>query len=462
VRYIVVIESLLFVPHIQDLTGNAEEVICLLKKGSGIPDIPHSNTRTYHYDPCRKETYLKLEVHPDDRVILQADTREKTEEILAALLTVCESVPVVVLSDFATEVPVIQKCTISYLPIKKLLWKDIEKEWLDILNRERTERIRTLTQSAENVLILTQHDPDPDALASGLALRALLGRNRATAPIGSFGKVTRSENLSMIRLLNIRLNMIVPQDLNSFSMIAMVDVQPPYFGDQLSRTDIVFDHHPQPVSYEASFRDIRVKYGATSTILTEYLSANDVKLNQRVATALLYGIKTDTLMLGRNVNAADIEAFTSLYPLANHNLIRRMENPSLNPQDVSSFIKALKKQIVIDKILFVHLGRVTQEDIIPRLADFCLQIEGADWSVISGLFQKNLVISLRNVGYVKSAGDIVRRIFNDSIIAGGHRTMAKAVMPTKAFMKSFGITSTKEIQKKIIELFVKGLKEYSA
>ena len=188
--------------------------------------------------------------------------------------------------------------------------------------------------------------------------------------------------------------------------------------------------------------------------------ANDIKLNQRVATALLYGIKTDTLMLGRNVNSADIEAFTSLYPLANHNLIRRMENPSLNPQDVSFFIKALKKQIVIDKILFVHLGRVKQEDIIPRLADFCLQIEGVDWSVISGLFQKNLVISLRNVGYVKSAGDIVRKIFNDSSIAGGHRTMAKAVMPTKKFMISFGITSTKMIQEKVIELFVKGLKEY--
>ena len=189
--------------------------------------------------------------------------------------------------------------------------------------------------------------------------------------------------------------------------------------------------------------------------------ANDIKLNQRVATALLYGIKTDTLMLGRNVNSADIEAFTSLYPLANHNLIRRMENPSLNPQDVNFFIKALKKQIVIDKILFVHLGRVKQEDIIPRLADFCLQIEGADWSVISGLFQNNLVISLRNVGYVKSAGDIVRRIFNDSSIAGGHRTMAKAVMPTKEFMISFGITSTKMIQAKLIELFVKGLKEFN-
>ena len=459
-RYIVILESPLFLPYIKDLTTRAEDVICLIKKGSVLPAIPAHNIKIYHYDTCQKDTYLKLEVQSNDRVILHADTPEMTEEILAILLTVCDSVPIVVLSAFAAESPPVKKCTISYLPIKELLGKDIEREWLYILNRKHTQKIRTLTQSAENVLILTQHDPDPDALASGLALRALLGRNRATAPIGSFGKVTRSENLSMIRLLNIRYNMIDPKDLNNFAMVAMVDVQPPYFGSQVPHTDIVFDHHQQPVSYEASFKDIRAKYGATSTILTEYLTANDMKLTQRVATALLYGIKTDTLMLGRNVNPADIEAFTALYPLANHNLIRRMENPSLNPQDVSSFIKALKKQILIDKILFVHLGRVTQEDIIPRLADFCLQIEGADWSVISGLFQKNLVISLRNVGYVKSAGDIVRKIFNDSKVAGGHRTMAKAVIPTKDFMQSFGINSTKMIPEKIIELFERGLKEY--
>jgi nanoRNase/pAp phosphatase (c-di-AMP/oligoRNAs hydrolase) len=459
-RYIVIIDSPLLFPHIPDLTANAEEVICLLNEAYIDSTFRNSTIKTYNFDPVQKETYLKLKIHPKDRVILHAETSEMIKKILTSILAVCESIPIVILSDFGPELSTKQKINISHLPIKKILWKDIDKEWLHILNRKRTEKIRILTKSAENVLILTQHDPDPDALASALALRALLGRNRATAPIGSFGKVTRSENLSMIRLLNIRYNMIVPEDLNKYAMIATVDVQPPYFGERIPRTDIVFDHHPQSVSYETSFKDIREKYGATSTILTEYLIANDIKLNQRIATALLYGIKTDTLILGRNVNPADIEAFTSLYPLANHNLIRRMENPSLNPQDVSSFIKALKKQVIINKILFVHLGRVKQEDIIPRLADFCLQIEGVDWSVISGLFQKNLVISLRNVGYVKSAGDIVRRIFNDSRIAGGHRTMAKAVMPTKDFMISFGIISTKKIQETIIDLFVKGLEEY--
>ncbi len=461
-RYIVILESSLFIPHIQKLTAEAEEVVCLIQNEKVDPAVYNKDTiKLYDYNPLQKETYLKLEVTPEDRVILHSDNPEMTEKILNSILAVCDSISIVILSDSAAELPAKPKSTISRLPINRILWRDIDREWLQISNRKRTEQIRTLTQGAENVLILTQHDPDPDALASGLALRTLLGRNRATAPIGSFGKVTRSENLSMIRLLNIRYNVITPEDLNRYAMIATVDVQPPYFGSSVPQVNIVFDHHPQPVSYEASFKDIREKYGATSTILTEYLIANDIKLNQRIATALLYGIKTDTLMLGRNVNQADIEAFTSLYPFANHNLIRQMENPSLNPQDVSSFIKALKKQVVINKILFVHLGRVKQEDIIPRLADFCLQIEGVDWSVISGLFQKNLVISLRNVGYVKSAGDIVRKIFNDSKIAGGHRTMAKAVMPIKDFMVSFGITSTKEVQEAIIDLFVKRLEEYT-
>jgi nanoRNase/pAp phosphatase (c-di-AMP/oligoRNAs hydrolase) len=182
-------------------------------------------------------------------------------------------------------------------------------------------------------------------------------------------------------------------------------------------------------------------------------------VNQRLATALLYGIKTDTLELEREANPADIEAFTCLYPLANHNLIRQMENPSLNTQEITSYIRALKKQRLIEKVLFTHLGRVRKEDIIPRLADFCLQIEGAEWSVVSGLFQRNLVISIRNVGYVKSAAEIVRKIFSDTSIAGGHRAMAKAVIPIRAFKKAYQIVANKEIEDKIVELFLEAMRE---
>ena len=119
----------------------------------------------------------------------------------------------------------------------------------------------------------------------------------------------------------------------------------------------------------------------------------------------------------------------------------------------------VKQQRLIDSVLFAHLGRVKQEDIIPRLADFCLQIAGAEWSVVSGLFQKNVVISVRNVGHVKSAGEMVKKLFNDSSVAGGHRTMAKAVLPICNFKKICGIKKNSDIRNAIETGFLKVLKE---
>jgi len=458
-RYVVILESPFLAHYLQELTKGAEEVICLLKDSSFLAETSLKHTKICNEDPLQIGTYQKLGINSDDRVILHTETTNMTDKILNSILKVCDNIPVVVVSGYGKALPQIQGSNISYLLTNELLRRNIEREWLYIHNRKRTQKIIDLTKDVENILILTQHDPDPDALASGLALRTLLGRNRASAPIGSFGKVTRSENLSMMRVLDIRYTVVDPQSLNNYSMIAMVDVQPPYFGDKVPKVDIVFDHHPQSASYECPFKDIRVEYGATSTILGEYLIANGIKLNQRLATALLYGIKADTLMLGREANPADIEAFTHLYPLANHNLIRRMEYPSLNPEEINSFIKALKKQNLIDKVLFAHLGRVKKEDIIPRLADFCLQMAGAEWSVVSGLFQRNLVISVRNVGYVKSAGEMVKKIFDDSSVAGGHRTMAKAVLPIKDFKQSFSVNNNKEIGDRIVDIFLKVLKD---
>jgi len=309
------------------------------------------------------------------------------------------------------------------------------------------------------VLILTQHDPDPDALASGLALRTLLGRNRATAPLGSLGRVTRSENVNMIRYLGLQVNLLEPQSLGGYDIIALVDVQPPYFGDTLPRADIVFDHHPRVADHRCPFQDIREEYGATSTILSEYLIANGIQFNQRLATALLYGIKSDTLMLGREVHAADVEVFTSLYPLANHAPIRRIEYPSLNPEEISSFVRALKKHRLINRVAFTHLGRVHREDIIPRLADFCLQIDGAEWSVVSGVFHRRVVISVRSDGYGKSAGELVKRLFPDPETAGGHRTMAKVNIPVADFKKLFHLRSTAALAEVIIDAFISGMEE---
>ncbi len=293
----------------------------------------------------------------------------------------------------------------------------------------KVRQLREILDDAKTVLILLQDDPDPDGLACGLALRTLLGRTRVTMPMGSFGAVTRPENLEMIRVLDLDLVPVTEESLAAYERIVMVDTQPPHLRVSLPRVDAVIDHHPAQTSYEARFKDVRNSYGATATILTEYLRSENVKVNERLATALLYAVRSDTLLLDRPVIEADVEAFTWLFPRSNTNWIRRIERPSLPQEVLVSFAEGLRSARIEDKVIFSHLGPVSREDIIPQLADFCLQVEGADWSAVSGVYEGELIMSIRNVGFVQKAGGVAKSAFSDIGSAGGHRSMAKALLP---------------------------------
>jgi nanoRNase/pAp phosphatase (c-di-AMP/oligoRNAs hydrolase) len=312
-------------------------------------------------------------------------------------------------------------------------------------DHERVLQLRAALEDCENLLILIQHDPDPDAIASGLALRTLLGRNKATARIGSFGQVKRPENVIMVQLLGIENEQVTVEKLRHYDGIALVDVQPPYFGDILPRVDAVVDHHPLVAEYEARYRDVRCSFGSTATIFVQYLQAVEAKITQRLATALYYGLKTDTLALERETTEADVEAFSYLYRLANHSLIRRMERPKLPLRDLDAFGYALRCRTTIGTTFFTHLGIVEREDVLPQFAEFCLQVEGMEWSVVSGIFGGNLIVSVRHAAQTRSAGELVRTAFGPYGSAGGHRSMAKAVMPLAVLERAFGRLSDAEL-----------------
>ena len=255
----------------------------------------------------------------------------------------------------------------------------------------RAANLRTLKSifhDQEKVLLLLQYDPDPDAIASGLAMRTLLGRNKVSAPIATFGKVTRPENMAMLRLLEIELNQVRYEDLGDYNRVVLLDVQPSHFKERKFPVHVIIDHHPETESVECLYKDIRPHYGATATILTEYLKAGDVRITQKLATALLYGIKTDTLLLEREAIESDLKAFSALYPMANHRMIRRMERPQLPRGDLSVLSEAFRDASILDDILFVHLDELTREDIVPYIADFCLEVEGVEWAVVSGYLRR--------------------------------------------------------------------------
>ena len=122
--------------------------------------------------------------------------------------------------------------------------------------------------------------------------------------------------------------------------------------------------------------------------------------------------------------------------------------------DLEAMGRALSRLQVDNGVAVIHLGEINREDVIPQLAEFCLQIEGVDWSVVSGLVKDRVVISVRNVGYVKSAGEIMKRLYDDIGSAGGHRAMAKAVVPLDRFKQRFGEVSEKVIREAMLPMIV--------
>lgn len=320
--------------------------------------------------------------------------------------------------------------------------------------KQKIKELRAMVGEGDRVAIVLQDDPDPDAMASAMALRTLLGRNKLTTPIFSFTPVTRPENRTMVHLLEIEITPASTETLQNFDKVAMVDVQPPYFGDKLPRADIVIDHHPGYAPSNAAFQDIRTRYGSTATIMTEYLICAEERISERLATALLYGVRSDTVLLKRRVTDDDLLAFTHLYPLANVNLLRHIDRPELPLNFAKMLSRAMSRLEVKKGLVVLNLGKVARDDLIVQMADFCLQFEGVEWVAIAGKLGPNLVIALRNQATTRvSAGETVRHMFGDIGSAGGHRDMAKAVIPLRAWRTREGTTRDRAVEERLRQLF---------
>ena len=335
---------------------------------------------------------------------------------------------------------------------RSVAWSDLMSVGMDteihLLNvQERVRELRELFKESERIALLLQDDPDPDGLASALALRKLLGRNAQTAPIVSFGKITRPENVAMSRLLEIEVEKAESVDFPGYDKVMLVDCQPSFFKGRKIRADALFDHHPRAPQSEADlskleFCELREDLGSISTLMTQYLRAADIDVSQRLATALLYGIKSDTLMLNREVSESDLDAFLYLYPRINNNTLRKIERPELPLGYLECLRKALSYFKVVKGVAVLNLGRVDREEWIPQAADFALQVEGAEWALGCGIFDDKVIISARNCGYIEHCGDLFKSAFQGIGCAGGHRTMAKAIIKKSDWDKRFGAGST--------------------
>lgn len=408
-----------------------------------------------------EEAFHKLGPKSSDEYALASDDGPWVRAAVRELAKVAPEAPILVLTDALEADDLPDHVCLRETGLKTLIRDDIDEEFDHLANLNRVVRLRALLDTREKVGILLQPDPDPDGIACGYALRSLLGRKRTTAPLISFGEVQRPENRALCDALGIEVRVISPDELEEMDGLVLVDVQPNVFGEdppaRVLSVDVVIDHHPERTGYDAVMRDIRPNYGATASIFTEYLRAAKIDPGPRLATALLYGIKSDTQYLGRETGRRDMMSFAYLHAHHSPALLRRIERPALPIDGLRALGRALAKAEVRDGIHILVLGRV-REDVIPQVADMALQAEGAEWAVAVGQVGSDLVFSVRNVGYVRAAGDVVRAVVEGLGVGGGHRTMAKGIIPVKAFREVYGRADREQVRSALFDAFTRAIR----
>lgn len=281
----------------------------------------------------------------------------------------------------------------------------------------------------ERILIYSHMNPDPDTVGAALGIQQLIRDVYGKTVQACYrGIVGRAENRQLLRLIGGGLVHAREIDQSQFQAALLVDSQPDYgYIKDLDRLPIlgIIDHHP--VSGESSgipYRDIRPDYGSTSTIVTEYLREAGLEPRSDVATALFYGLKTDTLDLTRRTGPPDISAYNWLFPRIDRRTLSRIENPPLSKAYYAEFVTAVGRAIIYRRAVLTEIGRMAYPDMVAEIADRLIRLDEMEWSVCFGQHEQRLYLSVRTSHPTKDAGILVKAVLRNDGVGGGHDTMA--------------------------------------
>jgi nanoRNase/pAp phosphatase (c-di-AMP/oligoRNAs hydrolase) len=298
-----------------------------------------------------------------------------------------------------------------------------------LLVLKRVDTLLNLVRGKNNPYIIMYSNPDPDAIGAALGLAALWQSIGITAHIRYTGDIQRYQNKLLLQYLKQPIERLEDDELTQADVIAVVDAQPGFWRENPPAAHIIIDHHPKRDDSIADFVDIRAGYGSTSTILTEYLTEASVPISKMLATALLYGLTTDTDDLNRHAGAADIHAFDVLHAKADHHFLTRLDKSQV-PMSVLDYIAwGISHRVVVRDMILIHFGEIPTADILVQTADQLLMTCGINWTVCAGIYEQKLIVVFRGDGHRQDVGKRATLAFGKIGSAGGHRTMGRAEIP---------------------------------
>jgi nanoRNase/pAp phosphatase (c-di-AMP/oligoRNAs hydrolase) len=278
------------------------------------------------------------------------------------------------------------------------------------------------------MLLLTHDFPDPDALACASALQHLADRAFGIASRIAYGGVIgRMENREMVRILRIPARRFRRRDLDRHRSVALLDTQPGFENNPFPagrRATIVIDQHRAPRPPDAELGLVDPGCGASSVIVAEALLKTGLDIPPRVATALAYGIVSDTANLLRPGARLAGRTYLNILPKCDLGALARIQHPTRPKEFFATMAEATRAAEVCGGFVSAHVGRVRYPDLVALIADFLMSYRRARWCLCTGRYRNRLHASLRSATTRPRPSDILRAALAGVGSAGGHGSIA--------------------------------------
>lgn len=313
---------------------------------------------------------------------------------------------------------------------------------------------RLVEETDSRMAILTQDSPDPDSIASAAALQAIADHLEVEADIVYLGDVGHQENRAFVNLLGIDLvQWDEIDDTGVYDTVALVDHATS--SEMNLDIDIVIDHHEAEETYDPEFVDIRPNMSSTSTIMTKYIQEFDMNVSEEVATALLYGIRAETLDFKRDTTPADLTAAAYLYPFANHDTLEQVESPSMSPETLDVLAEAITNRDVQGSHLVSNAGFVRDREALTQAAGHLLDLEGVTTTAVFGIADETIFLAGRSKDIRINIGKVLDDAYGEMGETAGHSTQASAEIPLGIFT---GIEISEGTRDTLLELTEEAVK----
>ncbi len=321
--------------------------------------------------------------------------------------------------------------------------------------QDKLQKLKESLKDVKKLTVLAHDNPDPDSISCAVTLADIVTQVFGIpATAGYHGIVGRAENREMIRALDLKIRRLGKTGVKASDAIALVDCQP-FTGNitlpKNANPVVVIDHHAPRKTTKSAFIDVREGYGATATILGEYLLVSGMAMTSQLATALCYGISSETQRLGRDASQHDMAIYLALFADANKKTLSQIEFPKLERHYFSTLNRALHQAYVYKNAVISYLGEIAEPDFVPIVADLLLRCERMSWSLSMGRYKSQILFSLRTTRKNSDCGNFLRALIGKRGTAGGHDLIAGGQIPCA----DLNDEACENVQKDIAAAFLK-------